>query len=219
MATMVSKPRSPLLGRLQRDLRSKVLDGLLPAVVLYLLLMLVLFGLAPIRARFGGPGLLVYVLGLLAVSMYSLQRALSMGLSESTRAWYGIAAGVLAWAVVLISGLLEPVADLGPRGLVLLILVGLVGVLLWRQNLPLGGRFFWITFCANWGGSLFLFYFERVAGWNPVLTLLFRLTGYTAAVGCGFLLAWVMLFSQRRIQRIWASLAMVLLAVMAAIIL
>jgi hypothetical protein len=212
-------PRSPVLNRLRRDLYSKILDGLLPAVVLYLLLMLVLFSLAPIRVMFGGPGLLVYVLGLLAVAMYSLQRALSLGLSESTRAWYGIAAGVLAWAVVLISGLLEPVADLGPRGLVLLILVALVGALLWRQNLPLGGRFFWITFCANWSGSLFLFYFEIVSTWNPFLTLLFRLTGYAAAVGSGFLLAWMMLYSQRRIQRIWASLAMVLLAVMAAVIL
>ena len=76
----------------RRDLRSKILDGLLPALVLYLLLMLILFGLKPIQAFFGGPGLLVYVIGLLGVAMFSLQRSLMTSMSESARAWYGMAA-------------------------------------------------------------------------------------------------------------------------------
>jgi hypothetical protein len=211
--------KQPDLILLRRDLRSKILDGLLPAVVLYLLLMLILFGLGPIRALFGGPGLLVYVLGLLGVAMFSLQRSLALGLSETTRAWYGMAGGVLAWAVVQISGMLEPATELGLREVVLLILVALVGALLWRQSLPLGVRFFWITFCANWSGSLFLFFLERVADWSPVLTLLYRLTGYAAAMACTLVVAWMLLRSQRRIQRIWASLVIVLSAVLAALIL
>jgi hypothetical protein len=207
-------------GRVQwrRDLRSKIFDGLLPALVLYLLLMLILFGLGPIRSFFGGPGLMVYDLGLLGVSMFSLQRSLANGLSETTRAWYGMAAGVLVWSVVEISALLEPTIEPGLRGTILLILVSLVGALLWRHNLPLGARFFWITVCGNWAGSDLLLYIEKASSWSPALLLFYRATGFFAAGAAVILLAWVFLGSQRRVQRVWASLAIVMLGVVAVYI-
>jgi hypothetical protein len=200
------------------DLRSKLLDGLLPALVLYLLLMLILFGLGPIAGHFGGPGLLVYILGLLAIAMFSLQRALSAGLSETTRAWYGMAAGVLAWAVVEISQMLEPASETGLRSGILLILAALTGVLLWRHGLPLGGRFFWFAFTVNWASRVFLSYLNAAAGWSDALMLFSRGLGFAAAAGTAGLLVWLFAASTRRVQRIWASLAIVMLTVFAVII-
>lgn len=204
---------TPLPSRWQRDLPSKILDGFLPALVLYLLLMLILLGLGPIQTFFGGPGLMVYVLSLLGVAMYSMQRSLALRLSETTRAWYGMAAGVLAWAVVEISAMLEPSAGPGLRGTILLMLVSLVGALLWRHSLPLGGRFFWLTFCANWAGSGLLDFLKLASTWSPAFLLFYRMTGIAAAAGAVMILVWVFASSQRRVQRIWASLAIILLAV------
>ncbi|HMN60482.1 MAG TPA: hypothetical protein PJ988_08970, partial [Anaerolinea sp.] len=75
----------------RRDLRSKLMDGLLPTLALYLLAVLVLLPAPLFQTYWGGPGLLLYLLSLLAIAMYSLQRALVTRYSEVTRAWYGMA--------------------------------------------------------------------------------------------------------------------------------
>ena len=84
----------------RRDLRSKLLDGLLPAVALYLLAMPVLLPVDLIDWRFGRSGLLVYILGLMGIAMFSLQRGLVSRYSETARAWYGMAGGLRAWSVI-----------------------------------------------------------------------------------------------------------------------
>jgi hypothetical protein len=195
----------------RRDLRSKLLDGLLPALVLYLLLMLVVFGLAPIVRLFGGPGLFLYMVGLLGIAMFSLQHALLLRLPETTRAWYGMAGGVLAWAVTEISGLLAGGKEATLREMIGLIMAWLVIALLWRGNLSLGARFFVTAYLTNWSGSVLLSTLQTIASWNPVLELFFRSLGVISAAGSLLLLIWMFFRSERRIQRIWASLFIVLL--------
>lgn len=211
MAEDATAPEHELPLGWRRDLRSKLLDGVLPALVLYLLLMLVVFGLGPIERLFGGPGLFLYILGLLGIAMFSLQHALLLRLAETTRAWYGMAAGVLAWAVTDISGLLQGGQTATLREGITLIMAWLVLALLWRSNLSLGGRFFMMAYLTNWSGSVLLATLKIVAGWNPVLELCYRGLGVLSAAGSLGLVVWMLFRSERRIQRIWASLFIVLL--------
>jgi len=197
----------------RKDFNSKLLDGLLPALVLYLLFMLVVLGLKPIRAEFGGPGLLIYALGLLGVAMFSLQRALVQRFSEATRAWYGLAAGLLAWSVAEIGGLLDGSGLLTPRGVILLLMVTLVTALLWRAGQPLGVRFFLATFLANWGGDVAVSFLRVAAEWGPAVRVFYLGIGLVSGLVSLGVLLWIFFRSERRVQRIWASLWVILFAV------
>ncbi len=203
----------------RRDLRSKLIDGLLPTAVFYLLAMLAIMP-APLIARFwGGPGLLLYLLGLLAVAMYSLQRALVNRFSEATRAWYGMAGGLLAWSVVELAGSLENRPLYGPTPVILLIMTALITVLLWRPYLPVGARFFLAASLAGGVRQLTIHFIQTLSGWSPALQVLYLGTGIAAA-GAGLLvLAWIFVFSEWQIQRMWGALAAALLALTAFAIL
>lgn len=196
----------------RRDLRSKFLDGLLPALVLYLLIMQIVLPLEPILRTFGEPGLLVYTLGLLAVGMFSLQHALEPRLAESARAWYGMAAGMLSWSVVQISSLSDSSALVKGSAVMSVLLISLTVTALWRRNLPTGARFSFCVFLCNWWGSLCLIYFQMISSWSPILLLAYRVLGYTLAAGAFAALVWIFAFSERRIERMWASLVLVFFA-------
>ena len=186
---------------------SKLTDGILAAVVLVLLWLVVYLAVRPIQAMFGNPGLLVYVLGLLAVSMFSLQQALLLRHSETTRAWYGMAGGFLAWSVTEVVNQLGVPLLPGLAGMVLLIMVALIVTLLWRHGLPVGARFFALTYLLNWV-ELFLMYIqERLAQYSPIFTLTYRATGYLALLAVALTLGWIVFQSRRRIHRVSAALA------------
>lgn len=195
----------------QRDLRSKFLDGLLPAVVLYLLIMLIVLSLNLIQRRFEGPGLFMYMLGLMAVAMFSLQRGLVSRYAETTRAWYGIAGGMLAWAVAQIGSLTNGSSMADMNAILLLIMLSLTIALLWRQHLPVGAHFFAAVFLGNWAGHIFLTFFQHVSNWSPAIQVLYRILGISMALGAVGVMGWIFLFSERRIYRMWASLLAVFL--------
>lgn len=201
------------LPELSRAWRSKLVDGVLAAVVLYLTWLIVAITLEPIKVAFGAPGLLVYVLGLMAVALYALQQSLSHQHSEPTRAWFGLAGGFLAWAVVSISGRLGlPVEK--AAGAILYIMVALIVVLLWRV-LPIGPRFFGLAFLLNWLGSIIMHAGKVLAQFSPVFDLLYRATGYLAILFGVLGLGWILFFSQRRIERIAGALGLWFLASLA----
>ncbi len=204
-------PETPQVGW-RHDLRAKLFDGLLPAVVLYLLIMQIVLPLELILRSFGEPGLLVYTLGLLAVGMFSLQRAMEPQLGETTRAWYGMAAGMLSWSVVQISSLTDRSALTGRSAVMTVLLITLTVAVIWRRSLPLGARFSFVVFLCNWWGSLCLIYFQTLSGWSPLLQLAYRSLGWTLAAGAVAVLVWLFAFSERRIERMWASLALVFFA-------
>src|SRR5512133_1046592 len=101
---------------------SKLNDGILAAAILMLTWMTVVLAIRPISVLFGPPGLLIYVLGLLAVAMFSLQQALVPGRADVIRAWYGMAGGILAWAVVEVTSYLGVPVMPNLAGVVLLIM-------------------------------------------------------------------------------------------------
>ena len=90
--------------------------------------------------RFGRSGLLVYILGLMGIAMFSLQRSLVSRYSETARAWYGMAGGLRAWSVIEIGAVLDNRPVSGAATMVVLMMGALVTVLLWRPHLPQGAR-------------------------------------------------------------------------------
>lgn len=194
------------IPHLSRDWRSKLVDGMLSSFVLYMTWLLVALTIDPLRASFGRPGLLVYVLGLIAVSIYALQQALVSQRSDPTKAWFGTTGGFLAWAVISVSenfGL--PVEK--SASLILIILVSLILVVLWRV-LPTGPRFFGLAFVLNWLGSILMHSGKVLAAVSPVFTLLYRATGYISILFVVLVSIWILFLSRRRIERVSGALGL-----------
>ena len=194
------------LVQINRDWWSKLTDGVLASAVLVLIWMMVALAVHPISAIFGMPGLLVYVLGLLAVAMFSLQQALVPGRMDTTRAWYGITGGFLAWSVVEVTAYLGVPILPNPAGLVLLIMAALVIWLLWRTVLPVGARFFFLTLLLNWAEHVFMRIGEMLAVYSPVFELTYRATGFLAVFAAFLVMGWVLFQTRRRMQRIHGAL-------------
>jgi hypothetical protein len=192
--------------RLDREWQSKLVDGVLVAVILCLTWLIVTLTIRPIEVHFGMPGLLVYVLGLMAISMYALQQALVARRSDTTRAWYGIAGGFFAWTVIAVSTHLGlPVSH--PAGLVLIMMVSLIIGLMWRPVLPVGARFFSLTLLLNWAGYVIMSAEERLSAFSPFFTLAYRATGYLSILLAVLALGWILFLTRRRVQRISGALA------------
>lgn len=194
------------LPQKQKEWFSKLTDGVLAAVTLVLLWLTILLGLRPISLQYGPPGLLVFVVGLLAVSMYAFQQALSVRHGETVRAWYGMAGGFLAWSVI------ETVTYLGVpvlpnlASVVIFIMVVLIVAILWRYGLPVGARFFAATFLLNWVGLVFMHFHAVLAELSLVFSLTYRATGYLAIIGLVFVLFWILFQSRRRVHRLTGAL-------------
>jgi len=194
------------LSKISRDWRSKLVDGVFVAVALCLTWLTVTLTVRPVALYFGRPGLLIYVLGLLAASMYALQQSLAAGRPDTIRVWYGTAGGFLAWTVISVSSYLGlPVSH--PANVILIMMVSLIVAMLWRPVLPLGVRFFSLTMLLNWAGSMIVSAQETLSGFSPFFTLMYRATGYLAVILVVLALGWILFVSRRRIQRISGALA------------
>jgi hypothetical protein len=201
---------------INHELRSKLIDGVLSAVILCLMWLVVALSIRPVEVAMGRPGLLIYVLGLMAIAVLCLQQAQGIRRSEPAQAWYGMAGGFLAWAVASVSeyfGL--PVQN--SAGLILLIMVSLIVAQLWRV-LPIGARFFGAAFLLNWLGTLVMILGEMLAKLSPILTFLYRATGYLALLLALLGLGWVLFSSKRRIERITGALGIWFLLSLALLI-
>ncbi len=187
------------------DMWSKMTDGIMTSATLILIWLVVVIAIRPIQLFFGPPGLLVYVLGLLAVAMFALQQALVTGRAETLRAWYGITAGFLCWSVVQVCGYLGVPILPNLAGVVLLIMAVLIAALLWR-TLPLGARFFGLTLLLNWSEYVFMRFQVVLASFSPIFKLTYRATGFVAIALGILVIVWILFKSRRRIHRVNAAL-------------
>jgi len=201
----VAKHAWPSLN-ISRDLRSKLIDGVLSAIILCFTWLTVSLSISPVETTFGAPGLLIYVLGLMAISLYALQQALVNRRSEPTRAWFGMAGGFLAWAVVSICAYFGlPVVK--SASLILIMMLSLILILLWRV-LPIGPRFFGLAFVLNWLISILMHGGKLLTMFSPVFTLLFRATGYISILFIFLVLGWILFVTHRRIERVIGALSL-----------
>jgi hypothetical protein len=185
---------------------SKLSDGILAIAALTLLWMVVPLAARPIKTLFGLPGLLIYALGMLAISMLCLQQSIVSRHSDATRAWFGTAGGFLAWGVVAVSSYLGVPVLPSLAGILLLVMVALIVILLWRNILPVGVRFFSLGLLFNWAGQIFILIQEWLARHSPIFALSFRATAVVAAIGTISGIAWILFRSRRRLQRVSGAL-------------
>lgn len=200
---------------INRDGWSKLTDGLLAAFILYLLWLLIVLAVRPIEQRFGQPGILIYTLGLLAVSMVTLQYSIFQRHSDPTRAWYGIASGLLAWSVVEVTAFLGAPIMASAGGIIQMVMVSLVFMLLWRSALPLGMKFFGVTMLMNWAEHLWMQVQAWLSSLSPVFVVSYRITGYLALFGIVLAVGYIVTYSRKRIQRVSAALVIWFFASMA----
>jgi hypothetical protein len=191
------------------ELRSKLVDGVLPGVALYLLVMMLAMAAGPIRAIVGGLGSLLLAVSLLAVGMFSLNRALASSLAEPTRAWYGMAAGTLVWSVASMMLTMDGITVYGLSSVILLIMGGLVAAQLWRENLSTGGRFFMVTFLLQWGAAVLANYLNWMADQIALQDWVQRSWGWVVLAAAVMVFGWMMVRSETRLQRSGAALLVV----------
>lgn len=189
-----------------RDAWEKMIDGVVVPVILSLTWLLVAIAAQSLASVFGTPGLLVYALCLLAVSMLALQQSLTYRLSETRRAWYGIVGGFFAWAVVALSARFGTSLQPGLDSMILLMMVALIVLLLWKSVFPVGVRFFSLTFLLNWLVFIFASVQEGLSAFSPVFTLFYRATGIAAILVALLMISWILFQSRRRIERLRGAL-------------
>lgn len=190
------------------DWQSKLADGVLLSVILVLMWLTTSLILRPLNVLFGMPGLLVLALVLMAVSMYMLQQAIVSRRLEVHRTWYGIAGGFLSWLVVLITGQMGVPIFSNLASVLLLVLMGLIVAILWRSVLPLGVRFFFLTFLMNWTGNFFAILQEWLVPLSPVFVLAKYIVGGLLAFAALIVLGWILFQTRRRLQRVSGGLVL-----------
>lgn len=186
----------------KQDLMSKVFDGMLAAVILYLLLSFATLLVGPVQASFGRPGLLIYCLTLIAVSVYCLEHSLLTNIPDTYRAWYGMIGGVAAWAAIYLSNSLGQIQVTNVTSVLVLILVTLTVTRLWRRHLPVGAKFYGLTFLIAWCGQLILDGQPQLASWQPVTGSVYRGAAYLAIVAAVGIVWWIFTRTDRRIERL-----------------
>lgn len=189
-----------------RDLRSKLIDGLLTALLLLLLTIVVVFFVAPINRQFGYPGLLVYTLILLALSAYTLDRSLNTRLPETTRAWYGLIGGMLAWNVAVFSSRMALSDLLSDAYLLIFILLTLIVITLWHRVFPISVKFFSQALLLSWLCQYLQSKAVIMDQFLKSLTGSFNWVSYLAILGVMGTLFWLFFYSDRRIKRMWGAL-------------
>jgi hypothetical protein len=185
--------------------RSKLYDGILPALVMILLTLSFNLLFMPVQIVFGTPGLLIYTLVILAGGVYSLGKSVQMRFDEITRAWYGVISGLLLWFAVNTSGRLgESFVSIEVEAVMLLLAV-LVITTLWKTVFPLGLRFLALVFLVEWTLRFWLGIHAFLAESFEFFRWSYFLTGFISLSGLIFFLMWMFLKAESRVHHLWAA--------------
>jgi hypothetical protein len=194
--------------RLRKDLRSKILDGIVSASILLLIFLVIFMIILAVQQYFGRPGLLILAICLLALGMFFFEHSMFSQNSETRKVWYGMVAGLLAWRVAALSTLLGGSPLAGGGAVLLFIMVGLIIASLWRRVLPVGARLFSLTVMLNWAGNQLLVSRSDIFAINGPLGHFFPYFGIVAIVASVTTLGFILFFSKDRVQRISAGLCL-----------
>lgn len=187
---------------------SKLRDGLLPALVMLLLIIVPSFLMLPIQNRLGRPGLLVYMLFLLMLGIILLERSLHDNRPIIRRTWYGLAGGMLTWMATEATDRLSGAGLVSLNAVPFFLIIGLVVTILWRRVLPLPAQWFVLVFFLNWvsrfivSGEQFAMGFFPEARWVYILSIGLGIAGALASL---FSIVWR---SRERLQRMRAAIAL-----------
>lgn len=194
-----------LTAQVKADHASKVNDGLTPPILMILLTVVYDLTLLPIERAFKLPGLLVFVLLILALGAIALDRSIQARYSQAERAFQGMLAGMFFWFSASTANHLASTVIITQANALYLLLVTMVVIALWRSVLPVGGKFFALVFLLNWAGRFFFTgQLALFRSWNfPVQV---QVTYGWIAIAClVMIVVWMFVRSKRQIQRSWAA--------------
>jgi hypothetical protein len=200
---------------LKAELRSKVLDGLLPGLLLFLVFVTLLLLVSPIEYITGKPGVMVYALGLLAISIICLERAVNVQVTEISRALNGVAGGALAWTVVELSNYIGSFLIESVTGGVIFIMVVLITATVWRRGIPMGIQYFGATFVLLWGGYLVIASEQIISDWLPPGSPVLPTTGWFFLALAAVSAVLILFRSMKRLDRIWAAVLLAFFMILA----
>ncbi len=190
---------------LREDLRSKLIDGILPFALLLILSLLLGLLVRPFQV-FGPPGFLVFALVLSGLSFYSLAQSVNDALQETTRAWYGLVGGIFAWSASDVSILIGMTNLHEVTSFILWIMVALFSITLWRRVLPLGVKFWLQTILLSWAGQIYLSGLTYLIRFVPVVSPLLIITGGVAVAAAMGVTVHLFVATHGRAQRLWDAL-------------
>ncbi len=198
------------------DWVSKLRDGLLPAIVLILLVVVPSFLIPPIQNMFGRPGLLVYMLTILTIGVFLLAASLHEGQPITRRAWYGLSGGMFTWMATEVTDRLSGAGLTSLNAVPFFLIIGLIIAILWRRVLPLPVRWFMLVFFLNWVSRFIVAGEQFLVGYFPQATLAYLATAVVGVLGTLTALIFIIWRSRDRIQRmraavwLWFSVLLVL---------
>jgi hypothetical protein len=192
---------------IRHELRSKLVDGLLSAVTLYLLMATLVLLVKPFQSLMGRPGLLAFALGVLALSIFCLERSLVSSYSEPNRAWYGMVGGLLGWMVIEVIELLNSSGLANITGAVTLLMVTLIIATLWRTRFfPIGLKFYSAVIVLRFTLEITLAGLAWLSRWYQFFSLLAPTLGVVALICLLGTVGWLFSRTEWRIQRLWCAL-------------
>jgi hypothetical protein len=147
---------------------NKISDGIGNAISLLLYYALTTLIIIPIRNFWQGPGVLIYILILLALAGFELNRTLITRTSEPSRAWHGMAAGLFFWQVIRFTAEMNSSQIFHQTGLIFWVMAVIFTAILWKKVLPVGLRSTMLVFLACWLGRLYQEGYTRLANWPPL---------------------------------------------------
>lgn len=201
---------------LEPGLKSKLQDGYLVALAMFLLNSLLMMIESPVQQLLGRPGLLVYTLLLMALSVFVLERTLSVSTSVISSLRSGMLGGLLGWTAVYLSGRVGNMNISDESSLLLMIFVSLIGVTLWLKILPVGGKAFLTVFQLSWADNLLMGALDALVLKSPGFIVVQQGLLIVSLAGLVAFGVWTALRSITRDQRLWAGLWMWLFATNAA---
>jgi len=192
--------------RLPKDLTTRISDGLVPALLLLALTLMMDMLIQPIQSAANREGLLIYLFLVLAMGVFALEKSTHSSGTESGHAISGMVAGQFFWHSLYIIQLLGGIKFDAQGTLLILVLVALVGSTLWKPVLPLGVKFFLLSFMASWVNRFFINHSVIQSSGIDLYTGLFYASGFFALVGLVFAIAYLVFRAEFKVQRLWAAL-------------
>jgi len=201
--------------KVNAELRSKVLDGFLPGLLLFLLFVVAVLMVSPIEYVTGKPGVMIYALALLAIAIICLERAVNLQVSEVSRALNGMAGGALTWTVVEVSNYLGSFVVESVTGGLIFITIVSIAATVWRRGLPMGIQYFAGTFILLWGGYLVTASEKVVGDWLADAETVFSAVGWIFLVLASVAAGLILFKSRNRLERIWGAVLLAFFMILA----
>jgi hypothetical protein len=190
------------------DLRSKLIDGLLAGGILVLLDILLILLMKPIQLIFSRPGILVYTVCLLALSVICLEQSLTNRNGDLVRSWWGTIGGMVAWVVVELSSSLGGQSLLSETAILSLMFVFLVVSIIWRRIAPLGLQYYSLLLLLSWVSQVVLEGMIFLGRYQPLMSSSFTAVGFLAAVVLPGAFVYNFLRTHTRLERLNTAIVM-----------